>query len=284
MEDRIILSDLRLWGRHGVDAREQAVAQEFAVEIECPTDARRAAQRDDLAAAFDYRRLVEVAGRVIGGTPRQLVETLAEEIAEAALATLKVAWVRVRVTKVRPGSIPGRASVELTRPKGLRATRRHPPVELHVPDFALVKQFYGHLGFRVTRQEPGPSGYLVLALERNVLAFWPGDRSVAAHSFFGRFPADAPRGLGIEIILEVDDVEALYAEARRFAQVLAPLQQRSWGARDFRIEDPFGYYLRITDWSRDPPSRSETLRSSPSTQCRRLKASGSAPGRSNWSS
>jgi 7,8-dihydroneopterin aldolase/epimerase/oxygenase len=115
VEDRIVLSDLRFWGRHGVSAAERASPQEFAVEIECPTDASLAASRDDIAATLDYRRLADLARGVIEGPPRQLVETLADTIAERALADLGLAWVRVRVTKVRPGSLTGPAAVEVRR-------------------------------------------------------------------------------------------------------------------------------------------------------------------------
>ncbi|MDO8563130.1 MAG: dihydroneopterin aldolase [Candidatus Limnocylindria bacterium] len=243
MEDLVSLRDLRVHGRHGVSAEEQATAQEFAVDVECPTDAATAAASDDLADALDYRRLRDIAEAVIGGPPRQLVETLAEEIAERVRRELDRPWARVRVAKLRPGTIAGRASVEVTR--GARAVR--PPVELHVPDFGPVRDFYGRLGFVVEREEAGDDGYLVMRRGANALAFWPGNAAVTGHSFFGRFPAGTPRGIGVEIIVEVEDVEALYEKVRGFLRVVAPLRRRPWGVRDFRLEDPFGYYLRITE-------------------------------------
>jgi len=54
VEDRVLLSDLRFLGRHGVTAEERSTPQEFAVEIECPTDAAHAAERDDIAATVSY--------------------------------------------------------------------------------------------------------------------------------------------------------------------------------------------------------------------------------------
>lgn len=248
MEDRVFLRDVVLRGQHGIDALEQAMPQDFSVDIECPTDVRRVALRDDLTDALDYRVLFSIAEGVIGGPPRHLIETLAEEIAQAALARLAIAWVRVRVTKLTPGSIPGRSSVEVRRASTARGGERaHAPVELHVPEFARVKDFYLPLGFRVSREESADPGYLVLTLGRNELAFWPGSPAVAAHSFFGRFPADTPRGVGVEIVIEVDDVWATYERARGVAPAVAAPRLRAWGSRDFRLEDPFGYYLRVTD-------------------------------------
>ncbi len=244
MEDRVILSDLRFTGRHGVTAEERSTPQAFSVEIECPTDAARAASRDDIAATLDYRQISEVARRVIEGPSHQLVETLAESIAQLALGELGVGWVRARVTKLQPGSITGQASVEIRREAQMAAQTT---VELHVPDFAPVKDFYGRLGFTVVREDRAEDGYLVLRRERSVLAFWPGSAAFARHAYFGRFPPDTPRGYGVEIVIEVEDVVALHETARAFTTILSPLRRRPWGVRDFRVADPFGYYLRITE-------------------------------------
>jgi predicted enzyme related to lactoylglutathione lyase len=53
---------------------------------------------------------------------------------------------------------------------------------------------------------------------------------------------------GVEIVLEVDDV----AEAHRRVTLAGyPIEQdltrRPWGLIDFRVHDPAGYYLRITE-------------------------------------
>jgi uncharacterized glyoxalase superfamily protein PhnB len=54
-------------------------------------------------------------------------------------------------------------------------------------------------------------------------------------------------GLGVEIVIEVGDVDAAHAAVQASGQpILLPLKERPWGLRDFRIADPDGYYLRIT--------------------------------------
>lgn len=69
------------------------------------------------------------------------------------------------------------------------------------------------------------------------------------HAFAGPLRDGTPRGVGAEICLEVDDIEALFAEARTMAgfEVAAPLARQPWGLRDFRLTTPDGYYLRIMD-------------------------------------
>lgn len=121
-------------------------------------------------------------------------------------------------------------------------------LELHVPDFGTVKDYYGRLGFEVVRETKpeGKDGYLVLKLEDNILCFWAGNDEVYEQSYFKRFPRSTARGYGVEIVLLVADVETYYQNVEAFANVVDPLSLRPWGLKDFRIVDPFGYYLRIT--------------------------------------
>lgn len=121
-------------------------------------------------------------------------------------------------------------------------------IEIHVPDFEKVRQFYGRLGFETIREtEPDEkNGYLVLKMEENILCFWAGNDLVYEHSYFKQFPRDTKRGYGVEIVIMVADVEAYFNRVKDFANVVKPLGWRPWGLQDFRIVDPYGYYLRIT--------------------------------------
>jgi predicted enzyme related to lactoylglutathione lyase len=54
-------------------------------------------------------------------------------------------------------------------------------------------------------------------------------------------------GLGVEIVIETEDVEAAHERARTHGQhSLTPLAARPWGLRDFRVTSPDGYYFRVT--------------------------------------
>ncbi len=65
--------------------------------------------------------------------------------------------------------------------------------------------------------------------------------------YFTRHIAEHRRGLGVEIVLEVDDLDAYHARILVSEyEISEPLRERSWGLRDFRVFDPDGYYLRIT--------------------------------------
>jgi lactoylglutathione lyase len=121
-------------------------------------------------------------------------------------------------------------------------------VELHVPDFERVKDYYGKFGFKIMRETKpeDKNGYLVLKLEDNIVCFWAGNEEVYEQSYFKRFPKDTKRGYGVEIVLMLSDIEGYYRKVKDFANVVGPLALRPWGLKDFRIEDPFGYYIRVT--------------------------------------
>ncbi len=123
-------------------------------------------------------------------------------------------------------------------------------VELHVPDFDQVRSFYTNLGFKILWERPpeGKKGYLVTQLGNNVLCFWCGNDQVYDQSYFRRFARDTPRGVGVEIVIAVDDIDELFARVRHDRRVVQGLERQPWhGIRDFRMIDPFGFYLRFTE-------------------------------------
>ena len=123
-------------------------------------------------------------------------------------------------------------------------------LELHVDDFEKVKEFYGKLGFKAVweRKPEAKKGYLIIKLDDNILCFWPGNEQVYNQSWFKKFPKDTKRGYGVEIVIMVKDVKRQYEKIKPFAKIADKLQKQAWGLWDFRIEDPFGYYLRITEY------------------------------------
>lgn len=121
-------------------------------------------------------------------------------------------------------------------------------IELHVPDFAPVRDFYSRLGFRTVWEQPpeGHKGYVVMECGKNVLRFWCGNEEVYSHSYFRTFPPNTALGKGVEIVMEIENIDALYDTFKNSTHLLEALREKPWGLRDFRLKDPFGYYLRIT--------------------------------------
>ena len=48
-------------------------------------------------------------------------------------------------------------------------------------------------------------------------------------------------------MLQVSNLESLYEKAKSLDCVFELLQKRPWGVRDFRIVDPWGFYIRFAD-------------------------------------
>ncbi|NKZ11681.1 dihydroneopterin aldolase [Mycolicibacterium septicum DSM 44393] len=99
MADRIELRGLRVRGNHGVFDYERRDGQEFVVDITAWVDLRRAAATDDLADTLDYGALAQRAADIVAGPPRNLIETVSAEIADAVMADERLHAVEVVVHK-----------------------------------------------------------------------------------------------------------------------------------------------------------------------------------------
>src|SRR6202020_2383714 len=99
MADRIELRGLRVRGRHGVFDHERADGQDFVVDITVWIDLADAAASDELADTFDYGVLAERAAAVVAGPARNLIETVAAEIAQDVMKDERVHAVEVTVHK-----------------------------------------------------------------------------------------------------------------------------------------------------------------------------------------
>jgi dihydroneopterin aldolase len=102
--DRIELRGLRLAGTHGVLPEERVRAQPFEVDVDLELDMTDAGRSDSLGDTVDYGLVVERVADVVTGPHCDLLEHLAERIADAALAAggSRTAAVTVTVRKLRP--------------------------------------------------------------------------------------------------------------------------------------------------------------------------------------
>ncbi|MGD7001465.1 dihydroneopterin aldolase [Corynebacterium halotolerans] len=90
MADRIELTGLECRGHHGVFPEEKRDGQRFIVDVTCWLDFAGAAAEDDLTQTVNYAELAELAHGIVTGEPRDLIETVATEIAEAAMEKFPV--------------------------------------------------------------------------------------------------------------------------------------------------------------------------------------------------
>lgn len=85
--DEILLEGMRFYGYHGVNPEDRTLGQRFNVDVALAVDLRRPWRSDDLAETVTYSDVYKLVRSIVVGQPRNLIETLAEEITAAILAT-----------------------------------------------------------------------------------------------------------------------------------------------------------------------------------------------------
>lgn len=97
--DRVVLTGLRAWGRHGVFDHEREQGQHFVVDVALSLDLSPASTTDDLRRTLDYGTLAEAVVADVQGEPLNLIEALAERVARTCLRHPEVVEVEVTVHK-----------------------------------------------------------------------------------------------------------------------------------------------------------------------------------------
>lgn len=78
---------------------ERRIKQAVYVDLDLGTDITKAAQSDELGDTLDYKAITKQTKLFIETSSFQLVETLAEKIAQRILADFDVRWVRIKLNK-----------------------------------------------------------------------------------------------------------------------------------------------------------------------------------------
>lgn len=97
--DRIVLTGLRVRGHHGVLPAEREQGQDFVVDVVLHVDTRAAAASDDVADTVHYGELAARLAEVVAGEPVDLIETLAQRLANVCLSYELVQRAEVTVHK-----------------------------------------------------------------------------------------------------------------------------------------------------------------------------------------
>jgi uncharacterized glyoxalase superfamily protein PhnB len=123
-------------------------------------------------------------------------------------------------------------------------------VGLRVDDVLAAVEFYRGLGFEQVGSVPNPDGETVLAILKR------GDANVIVDALVGLpFPDTqrerqiqrGPRGLGLVIGLEVDDLGATYAYCTETGcEITCEPMDEPWGERLFTCLDPFEYEWKFS--------------------------------------
>lgn len=114
--DIVFIRDLRIDTVIGIYDWERQIRQTVVLDLEMGTDVRRAAATDNIDDALNYKAVAKRVIAFVEASEFQLVETLAERVAEIVLGEFGVPWLRLQVNK--PGALRGARDV------GVRIERR----------------------------------------------------------------------------------------------------------------------------------------------------------------
>jgi 7,8-dihydroneopterin aldolase/epimerase/oxygenase len=100
--DRIELRGLRALGLCGVLPEEHARPQPLEIDIDVEADLAKPAASDKVEDTIDYSALCAMAERIISAERFDLLEALAQRLAEAVMSDERALSVTVAVRKLRP--------------------------------------------------------------------------------------------------------------------------------------------------------------------------------------
>ena len=116
--DIVYISDLRIETIIGIYDWEREIRQIISIDLKMATDNRKAAATESIEDALNYKAVAKRLIQFVEESEFQLVETLAERIAEIILEEFAVDWLRLKLGK--PGAVTGSKEVGVIIERGER--------------------------------------------------------------------------------------------------------------------------------------------------------------------
>lgn len=107
MMDRVYIRGLQVETVIGIYAWERRARQALVIDLEMGCNIGAAAASEDIDATLNYKSVSQRLIRFVADSQFQLVETLAQEIADLVMLEFPVRWLQLRLSK--PGAV-GEAS------------------------------------------------------------------------------------------------------------------------------------------------------------------------------
>jgi dihydroneopterin aldolase len=115
--DIVYIRDLKVATVIGIFDWERRIRQTVSLDLEMATDIRRAAASDHIDDALDYKAVGKRLIAFIEASEFQLVETLAERVADIVIGEFGVPWMKLRLSK--PGALRGSQDVGIIIERGI---------------------------------------------------------------------------------------------------------------------------------------------------------------------
>jgi 7,8-dihydroneopterin aldolase/epimerase/oxygenase len=102
----------------GVYDWERKIRQPLLIDLDMAHDNSKAAATDDITHALDYKVVCDRVAAFVEASELQLIESVAQQIAELVCSEFGVPWVRVRVGK--PAAITSAREVGVILERGIK--------------------------------------------------------------------------------------------------------------------------------------------------------------------
>ena len=100
--DLILLTGMEFLGRHGCSEEERRHLQPFIVDAELILDLYKAGKSDNLNDTVDYVQVFDEIRKIVTGTPKNLIEAVAESIAQSLLENfVQIESLKITIHKPR---------------------------------------------------------------------------------------------------------------------------------------------------------------------------------------
>ncbi len=116
--DIVFIRELKADTVVGIYDWERRIRQNVVLDLDMGTDIAKAAKSDRIQDTLDYKAVAKRVSQFVSAAEFQLVETLAEKVAELVMQEFKVRWVKVALHK--PGAVSGSKSVGVVIERGSR--------------------------------------------------------------------------------------------------------------------------------------------------------------------
>ncbi|MCL1067248.1 dihydroneopterin aldolase [Shewanella olleyana] len=114
--DKVLIRELKVETVIGIYEWEKKIHQTLLIDLDMAWDNKPAAASDDYQYALCYETVSNKLTALITEKPIELIETVAEMVAQYVMDEFNVLWVKVAVMK--PGAIPTAKSVGVVIERG----------------------------------------------------------------------------------------------------------------------------------------------------------------------
>jgi dihydroneopterin aldolase len=116
--DIVFIRELKVDTVVGIYDWERRIRQYVVLDLDMGMDLQPSAKSGRIEDTLDYKSVARRIAQHVGSKQFQLVESLAEEVADIVMREFKIAWVKITVHK--PGAVIGSKSVGVVIERGVK--------------------------------------------------------------------------------------------------------------------------------------------------------------------